>query len=142
MFSNGNSTKKALEDLTKEQNKIAQGSTFTGDIQSQGSFRIEGKVNGNIQTPGKVVIGKTGFVEGSIQAEFADIEGKFSGEIIINSTLTLKSTAYMEGKVITDKLVVEPGALFNALCKMKSTVKNLNEEKNTPKQPNKKEQTA
>lgn len=142
MFSNGNSTKKALEDLTKEQNKIAQGSTFTGDIQSQGSFRIEGKVNGNIQTQGKVVIGKTGFVEGSIQAEFADIEGKFSGEIIINSTLTLKSTAHMEGKVITDKLVVEPGALFNALCKMKSTVKNLNEEKHPPKQPNKKEQTA
>lgn len=133
---------KNVEDLTKEQNKIAQGTIIKGDIESQGSFRIEGKVEGAVSTAGKVVIGKTGYVEGAIKAEYADIEGKFAGEITINSTLTLRATAIIEGTVITEKLSVEPGAIFNASCKMKSAVKSLNDSKRKTKQINKKEQTA
>lgn len=132
----------SAEDLTKEQNKIAQGTTLKGDIDSQGSFRIEGKVEGNISTVGKIVIGKTGYVEGSIKAEYADIEGKFAGEITINSTLTLRATAIIEGHVITEKLSVEPGAIFNASCKMKSAVKTLNDGKRKQKPFSKKEQIA
>ncbi|GGE02989.1 bactofilin family protein [Psychroflexus salis] len=138
----GSKKDKQTEDLTKEQNKIAQGTTFKGDIDSQGSFRIEGKVEGSITTAGKVVIGKTGYVEGNIQCEYADFEGKFSGEINVNATLSLKSTAVVEGKVVTDKLAVEPGAIFNASCKMKGAVKSLNEQKERQKQTGKKEQTA
>ncbi|GGE25311.1 bactofilin family protein [Psychroflexus planctonicus] len=138
----GNKKDNKVEDLTKEQNKIAQGTTFKGDIDSQGSFRIEGKVEGNITTAGKVVVGKTGYVEGSIQCEYADFEGKFSGEITVNSTLTLKSSAIIEGNVVTEKLAIEPGAVFNATCKMKGAVKSLNDEKSRQQQTRKKEQTA
>lgn len=138
----GNKKDNKVDDLTKEQNKIAQGTTFKGDIDSQGSFRIEGKVEGSITTAGKVVVGKTGFVEGSIQCEYADFEGKFSGEITVNSTLTLKSSAIIEGNVVTEKLAIEPGAVFNASCKMKGAVKSLNEEKGRQKQDSRKEQTA
>ncbi len=138
----GNKKNKRVEDLTKEQNKIAQGTTFRGDIESQGSFRIEGKVEGSITTAGKVVIGKTGLVEGNINCEYADLEGKFIGEIEVNATLTLKSTAVVEGKVVTDKLAIEPGAVFNASCKMKGAVKSLNEENGRPKQKGKEERTA
>lgn len=138
----GKNNAKNTDDLTKEQNKIAQGTTLKGEIDSQGSFRIDGKVEGNITTVGKVVIGKTGYVEGAIKAEHADIEGKFAGEININSTLTLRSTAIIEGNVVTEKLSVEPGAIFNASCKMKSAVKTLNDPKRKQKQTNTKEQTA
>lgn len=138
----GNKKEKKVQDLTKEQNKIAQGTTFKGDIDSKGSFRIEGKVEGSITTAGKVVVGKTGLVEGTIQCEYADIEGKLIGEITVNSLLTLKASAIIEGKVVTDKLAVEPGAVFNATCKMKGAVKSLNEEKGKQKQNTRKEQTA
>ncbi|MGM0634679.1 MAG: bactofilin family protein [Bacteroidota bacterium] len=130
-----------MDNLVKEQNKIAQGTVIKGDIESKGSFRIEGKVEGSIKTLGKVVIGKTGYVEGSIQCENADFEGKFSGEINVNSTLSLKSTATVEGDVSVDKLSIEPGAVFNATCKMKGAVKSLNEESKS-KRKGKKEQTA
>lgn len=129
----------SMDNLVKEQNKIAQGTVIKGDIESKGSFRIEGKVEGNIKTLGKVVIGKTGYVEGSIQCESADFEGKFSGEVNVNSTLSLKPTATVEGDVSVDKLLIEPGAVFNATCKMKGAVKSLNEES---KSKGKKEQTA
>ncbi len=117
--------KSGKEDLSKEQNKIAQGTSYNGDITSEGSFRIEGKVEGSIKTSGKVVIGKTGEVEGEITCENADIEGAFKGDISVNATLALRSTANVNGKANIDKLSVEPGAVFNATCTMKGAVKDL-----------------
>ena len=112
-------------DLTKEQNKVAQGTVFKGNIESKGSFRIEGHVIGSITTPGKIVVGKTGFIEGEIDCEYADFEGQFKGKLQVKSTLTLRATANIEGEVFTDKLSVEPGAIFNATCKMKDGVKSI-----------------
>ncbi|SDG79612.1 bactofilin family protein [Psychroflexus sediminis] len=114
-------------DLTKEQNKIAQGTVFKGGIESQGSFRIEGKVIGNIKTPGKIVVGKTGYIEGQIECENADFEGEFKGELKVSKLLTLRATAKIEGEVFTDKLSIEPGAVFNATCSMKGAIKSISE---------------
>lgn len=124
MFSD-KKTKVMDSDLTKEQNKIAQGTLIKGNIDSQGSFRVEGKVVGNIKTPGKVVVGKTGFIEGQIECENADFEGGFKGELKVQKLLTLRATAKIEGEVFADKLSIEPGAIFNATCSMKGAVKSL-----------------
>jgi cytoskeletal protein CcmA (bactofilin family) len=126
-------------DLTKEQNKIAQGTTFKGDIQSKGSFRIEGRLEGSITTDGKIVIGKSGVVEGNINCDNADFEGTFIGELNVKSRLSLRSTAKIEGEVIVDQLSIEPGAIFNATCKMKGAVKSIS---NNAKQPKQKEESA
>lgn len=131
--------KKQEPDLTKEQNKIAQGSTFKGDIESQGSFRIEGKLEGTIKTQGKIVIGKSGIVNGEIECDSADFEGVFKGKLNAKSLLTLRSKAQIEGEVFVDQLSVEPGAIFNATCTMKSAVKSLTSDDKKTKQ---KEQSA
>ena len=117
----------------KEQNKIAQGTTITGNIEGKGSFRIEGKVEGTLRTAGKIVVGKTGYIDGEIECENADFEGKFTGKIVVKDTLTLKSSAHIEGEVITGKLDVDPGATFNATCSMKGAVKSLNDERKSGK---------
>ena len=43
---------------------------------------VDGKIEGTIQTTGRVVIGKDGFVSGTIDCTNADIEGSFSGKLI------------------------------------------------------------
>lgn len=100
------------------QNKISQGTHLVGDIKSEGGFRLEGAVEGNLTTPAKVVIGKTGSLKGALQCENADIEGKVTGTLTITGTLTLRGSAVIEGEVHTNKLAVEPGATFNASCIM------------------------
>ena len=122
-------------ETSTQQNIIAQGTKIVGDIASQGPFRIDGTVEGNVKTSGKVVIGKSGFIKGTLQGENADFEGKFSGKLILSGTLSLKSTAHIEGEVHTSKLAVEPGATFNATCSMKGTVKALPNEPAKLKQP-------
>lgn len=105
------------------QNRVNEGTTLKGDIISNGFFRIDGKVEGTISKPSKVVLGKTGVIVGKLTCENADIEGKFEGNLDVSGTLTLKSTAHIEGDVIVGKLAVEPGATFNASCSMHGSKK-------------------
>ena len=110
------------------QNRINEGTELKGDIVSSGFFRIDGKVEGSISKPSKVVIGKTGTVTGKLICENADIEGTFNGDLDVTGTLTLKATAHIEGEVVVGKLAVEPGATFNASCSMQGAKKPLAKE--------------
>ncbi|MAU30581.1 MAG: hypothetical protein CMC36_01540 [Flavobacteriaceae bacterium] len=110
---------------SNQQNMISQGTTIIGNINSSSDFRVEGNVKGELRTSGKVVVGKSGVLNGKLEAENADFEGSFSGKLKLNGTLTLRSSAYIEGEVEIAKLSVEPGATFNAICSMKGGVKEL-----------------
>ena len=122
MFSE-NKKDKQTYDTTSNQNVIAQGTQFVGDLTSEGGFRIDGKVEGNVKTPGKIVVGKSGFIKGTLEGTDAYFEGKFSGKLLLSGTLTLKDSAHIEGEVVVGKLSVEPGATFNVTCSMKGAVK-------------------
>lgn len=100
------------------QNRINEGTIVKGDISSEGFFRIDGHIEGTIQTPSKVVLGKTGVILGSLRCENADIEGKIEGTIETSETLTLRATARIDGDIVVGKLAVEPGAVVNASCVM------------------------
>ncbi len=114
-----------LESST-QQNRIAQGTTIVGDIVSEGGFRIDGTVQGTLKSPGKIVVGKSGIINGTLEGTNADFEGRFSGKLKLSGVLSLKSSAFIEGEVEVGKLAVEPGATFNAVCSMKGAVKELN----------------
>ena len=129
-----NKKEKAMENTSN--NNIAQGTKIVGDFNSEGDFRIDGIIEGNIKTSGKVFVGKEGLIKGTLQGTDAYFEGKFSGNLSLSGTLTLKSSAFIEGDVVVGKLAVEPGATFNVTCVMKGTVKPM-----TNGEPAKKTQT-
>ena len=104
----------AAENPTGSSNRIV-----TEEINSKSDFRIDGEVEGTFQTSGKLVVGRTGVIKGTVICENADIEGKITGTLKVSSILSLKSTAVVEGEVYVDKLSIEPGAVFNVSCSMK-----------------------
>jgi len=55
----------------------------------------------------------------------ADIEGEVKGKLEVAELLVLKATAVINGDIVTGKLVVEPGAIFNGSCKMGATIKDI-----------------
>lgn len=117
MLSTKKEKKKALEPGTT-QNRINEGTAIIGDITSSGYFRIDGRIEGNLKTPSKVVLGKTGHIIGSLTCESADIEGKIEGNIEVSGLLSLRATAIIDGDVTVGKLAVEVGAVVNASCVM------------------------
>ena len=136
MFSDGKRGRGDAMESSAQQNRIAQGTTIVGDIVSEGGFRIDGAVQGTIKTPGKVVVGKSGIINGTLEGTNADFEGRFSGKLRLSGVLSLKSTAFIEGEVEVGKLAVEPGATFNAVCSMKGAVKALSNDQRKQQEAN------
>lgn len=132
MFSDNKKDKNAY-DNSSSQNIIAKGTSIVGDFSSEGDLRIDGTIEGNLKTPGKVVVGKSGVIKGTLNGSDAYFEGKFSGNLTLTGTLTLKSSAHIEGEVVLGKLEVEPGATFNVNCVMKGALKELNNDNTSSK---------
>ncbi len=107
-----------MNEFGGQPNRIEKNTKIKGDITSEADFRIDGKLEGNVKTSGKVVIGKDGYIKGKVECVNADIEGKFNGELMVTDLLALKASAVIEGTVSVSKLAVEPGATFNAACTM------------------------
>ena len=70
-------------------------------------------------------MGPTGKIDGNIYCKNADLEGKLNGAIEVDELLTLKSTAKLQGEISTNKLSIEPGAIFSGNCKMGALLKDL-----------------
>lgn len=106
-------------------NIIGAGTSITGDIISEGDMRIDGNLKGNLTIKGKVVVGTTGVVTGEVKCKNSDVEGKLEGKIFVEDLLSLKSSAKILGDISTNKLAIEPNAVFTGTCSMNgSSVKN------------------
>ena len=99
---------------------IESSTKIIGDIFSEADFWIDGVVEGNITTIGKIVVGKSGKINGKINCWNADISGSISGKIEVNEVLSLMSESLIQGDIITGKLSVEEGAQVEASISMKS----------------------
>jgi cytoskeletal protein CcmA (bactofilin family) len=103
-------------------NSLIQGTNIEGNVQADKDIRIDGSLKGTLTCKGKVIIGPTGYISGDVQCENAVIEGRFEGVLLVTDILHVKETAKVEGDVTTQKLVVQPGSVFNVKCKMGSQV--------------------
>jgi cytoskeletal protein CcmA (bactofilin family) len=99
-------------------NLIAKGTRIAGDIISDGSFRIDGEVSGNLDIQGRLVIGVTGRLEGEIRCKSCEIAGTQKGSLFITEMLSLKASSSVTGDILTGKLSIEPGAYFAGKCSM------------------------
>lgn len=106
-------------------NILAQGTRLTGTIESEGDVRIDGWMSGAIIAKGKVVIGEKGYLEGEITCLYADISGQVKANIKVKELTVLKASAKVEGDIITNKISIEPGAVFTGKCTMDKAA-NLN----------------
>lgn len=116
----GNKSEKGdnMKELSNSNNIIGKGTVITGDIESYGNIRIDGKLTGHIRSKSKVILGPDAEIEGNIYAQNAEVEGFIKGKLEITEILNLHASAKVEGDIITGKLVVQAGAHFDGTCQM------------------------
>jgi len=99
---------------------IASGTTIKGKINSKGDVRVDGNIEGDLNTTGRLIIGENGKVNGALDTNYTEVSGKLELKKINSKTLKLKSTARFEGVVEVEELIVESGAIINGSINMKS----------------------
>ena len=119
--SNTNKSEKAVQSQGIL-NIIGQGTRITGDLISNGDFRVDGAIEGNVKVGQRLVIGGTGKILGNIEADSATVAGHIKGNLTVKNVLELKPSAKIDGDIITNKMVIEAGAQFNGRCTMNVAV--------------------
>ncbi|WP_026474357.1 bactofilin family protein [Alkaliflexus imshenetskii] len=109
---------KNYEAESKLPNMIGPGTKIVGNIETNGDIRIDGNIEGNINSKGKVVIGNNGFVKGEIVCSNAEIAGTLNGKATVSELLSLKASSKVNGDIKSGKLSIEPGAIFSGTCTM------------------------
>lgn len=110
-------------------NALTAGSKIVGNITADSDFRIDGTIEGEVNCSGKVVIGESGCIKGSIVCLNAEILGLMDGKITCKQQLSLRASGKIIGDVQTKTLIVEPGAMFNGTCSMGSADKPISNTK-------------
>lgn len=102
-------------------NSIANGTVIEGNIRTEGDIRIDGKVNGNVISKGKLVTGSSSEIVGDIMCAHGNIEGMVRGNIQVTEVLKVAKSANIDGNITTKKLIVDEGAVVQAKINMSVT---------------------
>ena len=112
------SSSSSSSSISGSTNSLVAGTSLEGTINASSDIRIDGTLKGTLECKGRVIIGPEGRVEGEINCQNAVIEGSFQGKINVKELLNIREKANIQGDVHTDKLLVQPGAIFNVSCSM------------------------
>ena len=97
---------------------IAAGMTVSGDIESTGVVKVEGRVDGSIRSARQVLVGRQGTVHGDIETREAVIGGTVEGMITASERVEIQATAAVQGDIVTRTIVVAEGGRINGAVRM------------------------
>jgi len=88
--------------------------TFEGNITGAGDLHIDGAVRGDVKV-GRLTVGETGNVEGSVSGDFVEVRGRVVGSVS-GKQVKLMGTAYVDGDITHEQLSIDVGAYFQGRC--------------------------
>lgn len=97
---------------------ISTGVEVKGEINSKGSIRIDGNVDGKINVQGDIILGEKGHVKGEIKAENMILAGKVEGNVNTKGRLEISSTGVLLGDINCSVLTIEEGGILDGTSKM------------------------
>lgn len=97
---------------------IAAGLKIVGDVETAGTLKIEGTVQGSIRGARQVTVGRTGVIQGDIQAEEIVIGGRVVGTVNASDRVEIQANSVIEGDIHTRSIVVFEGGLLNGNVRM------------------------
>ena len=98
--------------------RIAEGVIISGDVSSRTDIRVDGRMNGKLYSQGRIVVGETAVLKGSLLCENVDFWGTMEGDVYVRDVLSIKSSAVISGNVYVRRIQVEMGAQINGTCHM------------------------
>ncbi len=106
------------ESGSTELNFIGKGTVINGEILTESSLRVDGRIKGKIICKNTLTIGETGQVEGEVEATNAIVGGKVNGKLFIKQKLVLESKSSLIGELKASKLIIDEGAVFQGTSDM------------------------
>jgi len=101
-----------MADITNSKNILSADVEIKGSIKFQNDLIVDGKIEGEILSPGILVVGENAEVRGEIKTKSVTVHGKVQGNITVEERCELKGRAQLIGDLKAARLVIEEGATF------------------------------
>jgi cytoskeletal protein CcmA (bactofilin family) len=89
---------------------------FDGDLFFKGTFRIDGRFKGNIESDTILIIGDSAKVEAEVKIGQIVINGEIRGNIQATQKVEVNAKGRVFGTIVSPKLIIEEGAYLEANC--------------------------
>jgi cytoskeletal protein CcmA (bactofilin family) len=97
---------------------LGKETNFSGTMRFETSLKIEGKFQGKIISPGFLFVDEGAEVNADINVGNVIIGGYVKGNVIAKENLELLSTGRLYGDILTAKLKIADGVVFEGKCEM------------------------
>jgi cytoskeletal protein CcmA (bactofilin family) len=91
----------------------------TGDLDTGGSLRIDGKLDGSVRRADTVVLGVGASMSGDVHAREVVIGGTITGNVHATERVELQATAIVTGDILTQTILVQEGGVVNGRVLMR-----------------------
>jgi cytoskeletal protein CcmA (bactofilin family) len=92
---------------------IGTDATFKGELTFEKGLRLHGRLEGKVNTAGRLHVAKEAKMYADVDAGAIVIEGEVRGTLNAGDRIELKQSARYEGDLTASKLVVDEGAIFS-----------------------------
>jgi cytoskeletal protein CcmA (bactofilin family) len=100
------------------ENIIGRSCVIRGDLTADGAFRIDGTIEGSVESQGAVVVGETGVVRGGLRGTDVVIAGAVQGDVIATGHLEILAKGKIEGDIAAKSVRIETGGVFCGTSRM------------------------
>jgi cytoskeletal protein CcmA (bactofilin family) len=116
----GSKTESAGRAASREpiENVLGQSLTIRGDLSATGGFRIDGTIEGNVESKAAIVIGESGVVRGDVRGTDIVVAGQVVGNITCTGHLEILAKGRVEGDIDAKSVRIETGGSFRGMSRM------------------------
>lgn len=93
-------------------NVLSSDVEIEGKLKFSGELTLEGKLEGEVQSDGVLILGDSAQVNGNVHAGSVVLRGKVNGNIDAKDKIEIKAKAELFGDIRSAKLVIEEGVTF------------------------------
>ena len=106
-------------------NLLSEGVIVEGNIQTPRDIRIDGTLVGTVNADGRLILGPSSHVTGTVTSPNIDVFGSVEGDIVSTGIVVLRAKSNVKGTISTATMVVEAGAVFNGESNMIASTKGV-----------------
>jgi cytoskeletal protein CcmA (bactofilin family) len=103
---------------------VGENSHFIGNVETTGTIRIDGLVEGHIQADW-VILGEKAIVKGNIIARGIVVGGKIEGNLLAKEIVDVKAQGVITGDIEASKFLVVEGGILNGKVSMLTDASNI-----------------
>lgn len=97
---------------------LAKGVHFKGVINSEGTVRIDGCLEGEVHTAGTLIVGEHAVIQGTVTAGVVMTSGRINGTVSATDKIQILRPGVFIGDIRTPAISIEEGAHFHGMCDM------------------------